>query len=102
MLNMMTTPVIEEFEIEGLDSGIAREVHLLRNEGVQTYESCQGGEGHCYADPTIRFGGDKSEGFRALDIMLKHGVPVLELRRGWQIIDGEPVGPFWELILVRK
>jgi hypothetical protein len=25
-----------------------------------------------------------------------------EVRRTWPIIDGEPVGPYWELVLLKK
>jgi hypothetical protein len=43
------------------------------------------------------FFGDRSEGFRAFDIAQKYGLPVLDIRRVWQVIDGEPRGPYWEL-----
>ena len=80
-----------------LDPGVAEYVRVLREYGVETFESCQGGEGHAAAEPVVMFFGDRSEGFRALDVALKHGLPVLDLRRYWQIIDGEPRGPYWEL-----
>lgn len=83
--------------VAGLDPGIARYVEVLRTGDVDTFESCQGGEGHAAVEPVVMFFGDKSEGFRALDVALKHGLPVLDLRRYWQIIDGEPCGPYWEL-----
>jgi hypothetical protein len=81
----------------GLDPSIAQYVHVLRAAGVETFESCQGGEGHSAVEPIVRFFGVKSEGFRALDVALTHGLPVLDLRRYWQIIDGEPCGPYWEM-----
>ena len=31
--------------------------------GIETFESCPGGPGHAYAEPTVRFYGDRSEGF---------------------------------------
>jgi hypothetical protein len=83
--------------LTGLDAGIAPYVHVLREAGVETYESCQGGPGHAAVEPIVRFFGVRSEGFRALDVALKHGLPVLDLRRFWQIVDGEPCGPYWEL-----
>lgn len=79
------------------DPGIAQYVDVLRNSGIETYESCQGGKGHAYLEPTIRFHGDKSEGLKALSIAIQHQMPVDTLRRAWIIIDGEPVGPHWEL-----
>jgi hypothetical protein len=83
--------------VGALDPGIARYVEALRAASVETFESCQGGEGHAAVEPIVRFFGDRSEGFRALDVALKRGLPVRDLRRYWQIVDGEPCGPFWEL-----
>ena len=81
----------------GIDPGIAHEVRILRENGVETTESCQGGQGHPFPEPTVRFAGEKSEGPRALGIALQNGLQVTELRRVWTIIDGEPCGPFWEM-----
>jgi hypothetical protein len=84
--------------VEGLDPKIARIVHTLRDSGVETFESCQGGSGHSFLEPTVRFHGELGEGFRALGVALLHGFPVTSLRRCWAIYpDGEPVGPQWEL-----
>jgi hypothetical protein len=80
-----------------LDAGIAHAVHALRTAGVETFESCQGGEGHAYAEPTIRFHGDVAEGFRALSAAMQAGLRVGELRRVWPVLEGEPTGPWWEL-----
>jgi len=80
-----------------IDHGIVPYVAVLRAAGIETFESCQGGEGHAYPDPTIRFHGDRSEGFRALAVAMQSGLPVLELRRVWPVNDGEPTGPWWEL-----
>jgi hypothetical protein len=83
------------------DAGIAPFVSVLLDAGVETYESCQGGPGHCYPEPTIRFHGDHSEGFRALAVALRAGMPVASLNRHWSVIDGEPVGPHWEMVFSR-
>ncbi len=80
-----------------IDPGIVPYVAVLRSEGIETFESCQGGPGHAYPDPTIRFHGERSEGFRALAVAMQSGLPVLELRRIWPVNDGEPTGPWWEL-----
>lgn len=95
------TKTIDEFE-PPLDKGIRLAVELLRSAGIETYASCEGGKGHTYNEPTIRFHGDRSEGFKALAIVLQHGLPVAALRRAWSISDGEPVGPHWELVFWRK
>ena len=83
--------------IEGLDPGIAQIVEALRARGVPTYESCEGGLGHAFPEPTVRFNGERKEGFQALSIALQLDLPVRALRRVWRVVDGEPTGPTWEL-----
>lgn len=80
-----------------IDPGIKGFVDALRHNGVQTFESCQGGMGHAYPEPTVRFCGDVGEGFRAYAVAVSERLPVAELRRVWPIIDGEPTGPWWEM-----
>jgi hypothetical protein len=92
----MTADPPEEYE-PPLDPGIKPYVILLREHGVETYESCQGGEGHAFPEPTVRFSGERPEGFRALAVALQHDLPVANLRRTWSIQDGEPTGPHWEM-----
>ena len=82
----------------GLDPGIAEYVRALREQGVETFESCQGGPGHAYLEPTVRFYGHREEGFRAFAVARERGLPVSDLRRTWPIYDGEPTGPYWELV----
>jgi hypothetical protein len=72
-------------------------VDNLTYEGVETFESCEGGAGPTFPVPTVRFHGDRDAGFRALSAALAGGLPVAELRRYWQVIDGEPRGPHWEM-----
>ena len=45
---------------------------------------------------------DQSEGYRALAVAMKAGLPVAELRRVWPILDGETTGPWWELIFIAR
>lgn len=85
-----------------LDKGIKLAVEILVQAGIETYESCEGGPGHAYPEPTIRFGGERSEGFRALAIALQNALPVSSIGRVWTIIDGEPTGPHWEIVFWRK
>lgn len=87
--------------VPGLDPGIEPFVEILRRNGIETFESCQGGDGHSYPEPTIRFHGNSSEGFRAFAIASTHALPVSCLRRIWTINDGEPTGPYWELVFCR-
>jgi hypothetical protein len=78
-----------------LDEGIREIVLTLLANGVETFESCEGGRGHSFPEPTVRFEGSSAEGLRALSIALENGLPVSELRRSWGIVDGVIHGPWW-------
>ena len=80
-----------------LDEGIKRAVHALVDGGIETFESCEGGSGHAFPEPTVRFHGNHAEGFRALSVAMQAGLRVSELRRVWPVLDQEPTGPCWEL-----
>jgi hypothetical protein len=81
-----------------LDRGIARAVRILQAAEIETFESCEGGQGHAFAEPTVRFHGTPEAGWRAMGICLAHGLPVLSLRRVWYLLDAnEPTGPDWEI-----
>lgn len=80
-----------------LDPGIAGAVLLLLANDVETFESCQGGAGHAYPQPTVRFEGGPHEGFRVLSLLMLYALPISDLRRVWYMQDGEPVGPIWEI-----
>jgi len=54
-----------------LDPGNAPYVTALQAAGIETFESCEAGEGHSYPEPVVRFFGDASEGFRALAVVLQ-------------------------------
>jgi len=85
-----------------LDPGIRTAVETLHAAGIATFESCEGGKGHSYAEPTVRFHGGSEEGLHALSVAIKAGLPVLDLRKVWPVIDSEPTGPWWELTFVTK
>lgn len=85
-----------------LDAGIRRAVKILRECGVETFESCQGGPDHAYAEPTIRFYRARCEGWRALWAAQQYDLPVEALRRTWPLLDGEPVGPYWEIVFKQQ
>ena len=85
-------------DLTSIDPGILRAVTVLREANVETFESCEGGDGHPFLEPTIRFHGSRAEGFRALGVALQHGLEVKELRRVWDMEDGEPTGPDWSLV----
>lgn len=86
-----------------LDKGIRRAVEILQAFNIETFESCEGGAGHSYAEPTVRFYGAPEAGWRALSVCLAHGLPVSQLRRAWNILDSnEPTGPHWELTFTER
>ena len=91
-------------DVPGLDPGIAPAVRALRAAGVPTYESCEGGPGHAFPEPTVRFRGNVAEGFAALaaamDAEASIGLGVYQLRRVWRLDDGEPTGPWWDLVFI--
>jgi hypothetical protein len=82
-----------------LDRGIEKAVRTLQASGVETFESCEGGDGHAFTEPTVRFHGTPEAGWRAVAVCLAHHLPVLALRRVWYILDSnEPTGPDWEIV----
>lgn len=80
-----------------LDPGVRRYVLALRAAGVETFESCQGGAGHAFPEPTVRFHGNAAEGYRAFTAAMNRGLPVLSLRRYYQVNNGWLDGPWWEM-----
>jgi hypothetical protein len=86
-------------DIRGLDTKIAEVVRTLRYHGVETLESCEGGIGHSYPEPTVSFRGSHAEGFRALATAMACGLPVRHLRRVWSVGRGLE-GPIWEMTFV--
>ena len=94
---------MDDEALSSLDPGIRGAVLALRHGGVETFESCEGGRGHCYPEPTVRFFGEVPEGFRALSVALAADLPVYALRRVWKISEEkEPAGPWWELTFFRR
>lgn len=89
-------PAVDEFD-PPLDPGIAAAVSVLRAAGLETFESCEGGAGHAYPEPTVRFHGERAAGFEALGAAMRAGLAVSALRRVWPVIEVEPTGPWWEM-----
>lgn len=87
---------------DALDERIRPIVRTLWEHGVETYESCQGGDGHAFTEPTVRFHGDSGDGFRALCIAIQYNLGAFSLRRHWQIYDQMPHGPQWEMTFILR
>jgi hypothetical protein len=86
-----------------IDPGIRQAVKRLQEHGIETCESCEGGPGHAYPEPTVAFFGTSEAGWRAVAVCLAYGLPVLSLRRVWDILDAnEPTGPHWEITFSRR
>ena len=86
-----------------LDRGVRSTVERLREAGVETYESCEGGSGHSYPEPTIAFHGGPAAGWHALSLCLAWNLPVSELRRVWDVLDrNDPTGPYWQIVFKRR
>ncbi len=82
-----------------LDRGIAAAVNRLQENGIETFESCEGGAGHAFAEPTIRFHGTPEAGWRAVAVCIAYGLPIDSLRRVWDVLEtNEPTGPHWEIV----
>ncbi len=85
------------------DAGVAPFVKVLQAHGIETYESCEGGPGHSFPEPTVRFHGTHPQGLLAVYVALTFGpLPVSELRRVWHVSDDELDGPIWEMTFYRK
>jgi hypothetical protein len=80
-----------------LDTGIKPYVLALRSGGIETFESCEGGEGHTFPVPTIRFSGAMAEGFKAFGVARELGLPVSNVRLSYSVNDGFLTGPWWEM-----
>lgn len=88
---------LQECDLADLDLGIRMYVEVLRGAGIETYESCEGGDSHSFPCPTIRFHGGREEGYRATAVALLHCLPIAELSRIWFVVDGELTGPDWQI-----
>ena len=86
-----------------IDPGIRKAFEVLQAHQIETYESCEGGAEHAYPEPTVAFYGTSDAGWRAVAACFAHGLPVLSLRRVWDMLDAnEPTGPHWEVTFRRR
>jgi hypothetical protein len=80
-----------------IDPGVRRWVLILRQAGVETFESCQGGPDHAMPEPTIKFFGSPWAGYHAFAVAMDNGMPVLSLRYAYGVNNGQLEGPWWEM-----
>lgn len=91
---------------EELDPGIRFAVRVLHAKGIETGQSCQGGEGHCYPEPTVDLTGggyDNPDGFAALAALRGYGLPVSGIAIHWNVSahSGLPFERFWRITFSR-
>jgi hypothetical protein len=82
--------------LEVCDPGIRKAVRVLREAGVDTFQSCEGGPRHCDAEPNVDFGRGRrpEDGWKALAVALENRLSVLYLRLQWNVEFGHPTGPY--------
>jgi hypothetical protein len=84
---------------DGIDPGIRFAVRVLHAAGIETCQSCQGGQGHCYLEPTIEMvcGGDDATGFAALHALNTYVLPVQDIAILWPVKNGLPYERLWRI-----
>lgn len=93
------TEVRSEKKYADMDPGIRYPVRLLHAHGIPTNESCQGGEGHAFHDPSIVM--QEGRAFEAMNQLERCGIPVREVVSRWSVDDGVPNERSWVVVLRR-
>ena len=92
-------PVRDAVPWGDIDPEIAAAVHALADYEIDTFSSCQAGEGHPCTMPEILFHGDEAAGLYAVWLLEAQGFRVWELSRHWDLDHGLPRQPFWRVTL---
>jgi hypothetical protein len=66
---------------DNIDELMLPAVQKLNEYGFKTFEFCQGGEGHAFLEPTIRFEGTEFDLIRAYEVCKFYKLPVVEVKR---------------------
>jgi hypothetical protein len=83
-----------------LDAGIRFAVRVLHAAGgVETCQSCQGGDGHSYPEPTVDLiaGPSDALGFLALAALHAYALPVASVALVWNVQHGLPYERVWRV-----
>lgn len=89
---------------DAIDAGIRFAVRVLHARGFETCQSCEGGEGHAYPEPTVDMisGPSDAAGFGALDVLASFGLPVSTVGQVWSVDGlGRPYGEVWRITFFR-
>lgn len=83
------------------DQGFA--VRVLHASGFETCQSCQGGAGHAYHEPTVEMVATSSDalGFGALEALHAYGLPVSGVAINWPVHNGMPFEKNWRITFSR-
>lgn len=84
---------------DDIDPDVAAALHALADYEIDTFSSCQGGEGHACVLPEILFLGDENAGLYAVWLLEAQGFRVWEVSRHWGLDFGQPRTPFWRVKL---
>lgn len=93
--------LVDDAWYQMLDPGIRFAVRVLHARGIETGQSCEGGEGHSYDRPTVDLldGGTRPAGFAALAALEDYGLRVRDVALLWSVDKSIPVDNFWRLTL---
>lgn len=82
---------------DGIDAGIRFAVRVLHARGYETCQSCEGGEGHSYDNPTVDLiaGSRDANGFGAVAELVPYGLQVTRVSQVWNL---DPLGRPYETI----
>lgn len=88
---------------QGIDAGVRFAVRVLHAAGIETCQSCQGGEGHSYDRPTIDLvaTGEDANGFSALAALAEYGLSVGDISILWNVRNFLPYEKLWRITFVR-
>jgi hypothetical protein len=98
-MGMQAMPKLSLAALDQMDDGIVEAVVILRDHGIETCQSCEGGPGHSYSEPSIDFLGGPAAGFAAVSVARQHGLPVDALYRVWNVQGDEIFEVVWRLVL---
>ena len=98
--------------INAVDEIIKPAVKIMLEHGFHTFESCQGGEGHSFTEPTIRFNGTEFDLIIAYELCKHYKLNVSCVRRvyeknpvyndKWEEITENWIRPFNEIVFHRN
>jgi hypothetical protein len=100
----LRTFVWERSHYDGLDVGIRFAVRVLHARGIETSQSCEGGDGHAYDRPSIDVpaGSRDADGFAAVAALVAHGLDVRRVSQVWDLDAlGRPYQTVWRIELRR-